>query len=463
MELTKQSNGKPLSIFALVMINVIAVDSLRTLPISAEYGLSLVFYYLLVALVFFIPTAIVAAELATGWPKTGGLYIWVREAFNFRIGFLTIWLQWIYNIVWYPTILAFMATTLAYIINPALAQNKYYLLPTILALFYLATAVNLFGIRISSLVSIFGAIVGTLVPMMLIIALGLTWLSNGYHSEVHFSWSHFWPDLSNLRNLVFVTGVLFGLVGMEMSAVHAGDVSDPQRDYPRALFYSTMIILASLVLASLAIAIVVPPNQLNLVSGLLDAFDAFFKAFHIPWMSPVIDVLIIIGALSGVSAWVIGPTRGLMVAVSDSETLQFLKKTNRYGAPQTILLLQAAIFTVLCAAFVIMPSINSSYWLLSALTAQLALIVYLFMFAAVVILRYKQPDVKRSFTIPGGKFGLWLVAIVASMTCLAAIIIGFLPPTQMHVGSIIAYEIFLVTGILILSLPPLLLTRRHQD
>lgn len=463
MQLSSSNHGKSLSIFALVMINVIAVDSLRTLPISAEYGLSLIFYYVFVALVFFIPTAVVAAELATGWPKTGGLYIWVREAFNYRVGFLTIWLQWVYNIVWYPTILAFMATTLSYIINPALAQNKYYLMPTILGLFYLATAVNLFGIRISSFVSIFGAIVGTLVPMILIIILGSIWLSSGFHSEVQFNWHSFWPNISSIRNLVFVTGVLFGLVGMEMSAVHAGDVKNPQRDYPRALFYSTVIILTSLVLASLAIAIVVPHQQLNLVSGLLDAFDAFFKAFHIPWMSPVIDVLIIIGALSGVSAWVIGPTRGLYVAVCDSHTLEFLQKTNRYGAPQTILLLQAAIFTVMCSAFIIMPSINSSYWLLSALTAQLALIVYLFMFAAVVILRYKKPDVVRSFQIPGGKFGVWLVASVGSLTCIAAIAIGFLPPSQMSIGNILTYEVFLFVGIIVLCLPPILLTIGHRD
>src|SRR5258708_37865689 len=93
--------GKILSLFSLVMINVIAVDSLRTLPISAAYGYSLIFYYVLAALAFFIPSTLVSAELATGWPTIGGVYIWVREAFGNRWGFLAIWLQWIYNVVWY--------------------------------------------------------------------------------------------------------------------------------------------------------------------------------------------------------------------------------------------------------------------------------------------------------------------------------------------------------------------------
>ena len=110
---------KPLSVLSLVAINVIAIDSLRTLPFSAEYGFSAVFYYLLAAITFFLPVSLVSAELATAWSETGGVYVWVREAFGKKIGFLTIWLQWFYNIVWYPTIMSVIAVTIAYTINPA--------------------------------------------------------------------------------------------------------------------------------------------------------------------------------------------------------------------------------------------------------------------------------------------------------------------------------------------------------
>src|SRR5688572_11097399 len=145
-----QSPKKVLSIFSLVMINVIAVDSLRTLPISATLGFSLVSYYLLAAFAFFIPIALVAAELATAYPNTGGLYVWVREAFGKRAGFITIWLQWIYNVVWYPTILAFIAATFSYLIAPQLANNKFYLLGSGVCLFWLFTLLNCFGMKLSS-------------------------------------------------------------------------------------------------------------------------------------------------------------------------------------------------------------------------------------------------------------------------------------------------------------------------
>src|ERR1700733_1673657 len=158
------SKKKVLSVFSLVMINVIAVDSLRTLPISAKLGLPLISYYLVAALTFFIPVALVAAELATAYPNTGGLYVWVREAFGRRGGFITICLQWIFNVVWYPTILAFIAATLSYLFAPQLANNKFYLLATALSLFWIFTLLNCFGMRLSSIVSVIGASMGTILP-----------------------------------------------------------------------------------------------------------------------------------------------------------------------------------------------------------------------------------------------------------------------------------------------------------
>ena len=88
-----------MTVSQLAMLTVVAVASLRSLPAMADYGLASILLYLIPAVVFLVPTALVAAELATGWK--GGVYVWVREAFGNRIGFLAIWLQWIQNVVWY--------------------------------------------------------------------------------------------------------------------------------------------------------------------------------------------------------------------------------------------------------------------------------------------------------------------------------------------------------------------------
>ena len=90
-----------------------------------------------------------------------------------------------------------------------------------------------------------------------------------------------------------------------------------------------------------------------------------------------------------------------------------------------------------------MPNVNSSYWVLSNLTAQLALMYYIIMFAAAIRLHHKHAHVKRTFKIPGGSVGIWLVAGVGIATCVGAIILGFLPPTQVEVGKIAIYEAIL--------------------
>ncbi len=453
---------KVLSVFSLVMINVIAVDSLRTLPISATLGLTLISYYVVAALAFFIPVSLVAAELATAYPETGGIYVWVREAFGKRAAFITIWLQWIYNVVWYPTILAFIAATLSYLIAPELASNKYYVLGTVLSLFWLFTILNCFGMKISSIVSTIGATIGTIFPMLFIIFLAILWTIQGKPIMVGYP-STWLPDFDSWGDVSIFAVVLFGLLGMEMSAVHAEEVKNPQRDYPKALFYSTILVISTLSLGSLAIVAVVPKESLSVVSGLIDAYAVFFKSYNMPWMTSIIAVLIILGGLSGVSAWIIGPTKGLMVSARDGSLPAKFAHINKYGAPTTILFTQAIIFTILSSAFILFHSINAAYWMLSDLCAQMALLVYVFMFAAAIKLRYSKPNQPRGYIVPGGNIVMWLLSVIGILCCLTAIIIGFVPPTQIPVGNVFIFESFLVGGLILFVLIPWFLSKRHDD
>ena len=449
---------KPLSVLSLVAINVIAIDSLRTLPFSAEYGFSAVFYYLLVAITFFLPVSLVSAELATGWPETGGVYVWVREAFGKKIGFLTIWLQWFYNIVWYPTIMSVIAVAIAYAINPALEHSKIYMLSVIMVVFWGCTWVNCLGMRIASWLSNVSAIVGTIIPMLLVVVLGVVWVCMGKPIQMVMTANTFFPSLKNVDNLVLLIAVLYGLVGMEMSASHAREVLNPQRDYPKAVFYSIIIILFTLVFGSLAISIVVPAQKLNVVSGLLQAFALFFKEFHMMWFMPVLALLIVVGAIGGAAAWMIGPSKGMLAACKDGSLPAWLGKVSKNNTPVRILLLQGVLFTIMCSAFILMPTVSSAFWVLTDVTAILALLVYVVMFPAAIVLRYKFPDKPRAFKIPGGKFGIWFTCLLGLFTCLFAVVIGFFPPAQIPVGNVTTYEIIIVSGVVLGCLAPVIFT-----
>lgn len=444
---------KALSVFSLTMINIIAIDSLRNLPVNAAYGSSIIFFYLLGTLFFFIPSALITAELATQWPLAGGSYAWVRLAFGKSAGFLNIWLQWVYNVVWYPTILSFIATSLAYLIDPALVDHKLYMILMIIGCFSIATLLNMFGMKVSAWISEGGAILGTILPMVLMIILGLAWLGTGHPSQIH--WGHFLPDHGDWQKISFLVVVLFSLLGIEMSSVHATEVRHPRRDYPRALLISAVFIVISMTCASLAIALVVPVAELSVLAGINQAFASFLSPFHLAWMLPIVEVLIIIGGFAGLATWVIGPVKGLMVALEENGHSQFFVKRNRFGSPFNMLLLQAGMVILLCVVFVISPTVNSAYWLLTDLTAQLSLIYYMILFAAAIRLRFLHPERPQAFVIPGGKPVLCLLAGAGMLSCLLVMILGFLPPTTLSFGSTLRYEATLLIGMLLLLLPPL--------
>ena len=234
MEVAKQS-GRVISMFVLVMLNVSIMASLRNLPLVAEYGYSAIFFFLIVGIAFLIPVSLVSAELATGWPKSGGIYIWVREAFGDFWGFFAIWMQWVHNVTWYPAILAFVATTLANVFFPELAKSHFYVLAVVLGGFWGMTGLNLLGIRTSSLFSTIGVIGGTILPGLFLIVLAFFWVISGHPTQIHFTVDQFIPNLSRVDNIVFLGGLFLAFAGLEVSSGYAGEVKNPQRNYPLSI------------------------------------------------------------------------------------------------------------------------------------------------------------------------------------------------------------------------------------
>lgn len=445
---------KSLTIFSLIMMTVGSVDSIRNLPATALFGSQLIFFFIFGALFFLIPTALISAQLASSCPKQGGVYIWIKEAFGKQAGFLAIWLQWIENVIWYPTILSFVAGTIGYLINPALAENPVFLWAIIICSFWGVTLINLFGIKASAFFSNLCAITGLFLPMTLIISLGVSWLVGGNASAINFGWNDFIPHMHDSSMWVSLTAIMLSFCGIEIATVHANDVKDPHRSFPLALFASVVIILITLMFGSLAIAVVLPHNEINLVAGIMQAFNAFFAKYHMIWFMPFITIMLVLGGLGGVSNWIIAPTKGLLVAANDGNLPGFFKRVNRFEAPTTMLLLQAIIVTLLTSIFLFMPSVNGSYWLLTALAAQLYMFMYLLMFAAAIKLA-RHADFKPGyFTIPGGFKGLLLVASIGIFGTLTTLVVSFIPPVDINIGSVAKYELMLSGGFILMCLPP---------
>ncbi len=446
-----------LGVFQLMMIAIVSVDSLRNLPIGAQYGLTLVTFYLFAGLAFFFPLAWVASQLAVRFPNVGGSYLWVEAAFGKTFGYLSIWLQWTYNIIWYPTIFAFIASTLLSLINPALENDKWLILSLCAVAFWLITFAHSFGVRASSWISAVSAVIGTLLPMLLMIGFAAYWLISGSPSATPLTLQGLLPNADTYNNLAYFANILFSLLGLEVIAMHAGNVIDPEKSYPRALYASAIIILSTLMLSSLALCIVIPPGKIILLSGIMDVFRLFFASINFPNGAIMIGWCIVIGGLGIASSWMIGLARGLHVALKSTNAPQVLQKLNKNGVPVNVLCFQGIIYTFLLSAFSLFPNANSSYWLLSAMSAQFALLYYVVLFAAAFKLFRSMKQT------PLNAFLGYVLPVIAAIVSLIGIGVGFLPPSNIGADHVLQYELFMVISLFIFCIVPfLVLHKKHR-
>jgi amino acid transporter len=424
----------------LALMTTSSVASLRAAPAMAVYGLACVFLYLIPAVLFLLPTSLVAAELASGWE--GGVYRWVGEGLSKPLGFVAVWCQFSMTIFYYPSLLAYVASTFAYIINPALASNGLYVAIVIITLFWAGVFLSSQGTKAVAGLSSMGLIVGTLIPGALLVLLGLVFLGQGNPSAAPMNAPHLFPEWTGVASLVLIVNNFLSYAGMEMNAVHVSSLRNPSREYPRAMFLAMGLVLAIFVIPSVVISWVVPAKQLSLTAGVMQAFSGFFAHFGIGFLTPVTGVALIAAALGGMLTWLAGPSKGLlMIGRSEGYLPPFLTRLNKHGVQQNMLITQGVFTTLIALLYAFIPNVSSAYWILSVITTQIYLIMYVLMFAAAVKLRRDQPGHPRGYRAPA----LPTLCVVGAAASVAAFVIGFVPPSQFGAGSPLAY-IGLVAG-----------------
>ena len=237
--------------------------------------------------------------------------------------------------------------------------------------------------------------------------------------------------------------------GMEMNAVHVSSLREPGKEFPKAIFFASGLVMLIFILPALAISWVVPAEQLSLTAGIMQAFEAIFANFGIQWLTPIFGLMIVTASLGGMLTWLAGPSKGLLLISRQEGYLPpFLQKMNKNGVQQNILVTQGVITTLIGLGYALVPTVSSAYWIFSVITTQVYLIMYLLMFVAAVRLRRKEPDHPRGYRAPilGALCGVGFAA------SLAALLIGFIPPSQIESGSGGAYFAIVAAGALGLGL-----------
>lgn len=450
-----------IGIFKLTMLTLSAVVSLKSLPLFAEIGLSLISFLIIAMICFFIPISMSIAELSSTWPSEGGCYFWIKKAYGESFAFIIMWAYWMESIIWFPTMLTFIISMLAYTISPLipnLETNIYFFILGIISIFWLLTYINLKGVQVSSMFSTIGVILGTVFPICLIIFCGISSILKNETLAIIINTQTLIPKI-NFDTLVFFSGILLGISGIELIAFHGNSIDNPKKNIPTTVIITSVLIFLIYLCGSLSITLIVPQKEICLASGIIQALQIFFIKNNISFIIPFLSFLLLIGSLSGMNAWIMGPIKGIFVTAQDGFLPKFLSKVNEKNIPKNLLIIQAIIGSLLSIIFfTFVNSLNGLIWIFICLAFQFASLLYIMIFLSVIKLRLKYPNIHRPYKI---KF-IYPTALSGIIICTFTFFISYIQPSGINITDKNTYVILMLLSFLLLILPSIIFIKNKK-
>jgi amino acid transporter len=436
--------------------------TLHGLSPLATYGLGSVFFLLIAVVFFLVPAGMVAAELATAWPRDGGVYVWVSKAFGTRVGFLATWLQWSQDVVFWTVILTGSATMLAIGFGwHGGTEHKLFTASIVLGAIWLTTGFTLLGMRSTGWVGTVGSILGTIVPGAVLISCAIVYIAQGHPSNMSFSLSNLIPDLAKPGNITFGISTIMIFAGIELMGTRINEIRNPARTYPRATFLAIATTTLLLIPMTLAIAVLVPANELKITAGIVQAVETVFTSvWHLKWVIALFAVALLIDAIGEISGWMAGTPIAMSIAARDGYLPSRLTHQKRGTAP-AMLVTQAVIGSSISLLFIVESTVSGVFWVLTTLLVQLYVIMYMLLFASAWRLLRKRADLERAYRVPGGSVGLAVVCSIGIAFSLAVFVVGFIRPASLRL-SFLEYEAVLMAALLIILAAPITFIWRQQ-
>lgn len=452
------SSQKPLGLFMVAMIMFGITTTLHGLSPLATYGWGSIFFLLVASIGFLLPAGLVSAELATCFQREGGVYVWVSEAFGTDWGFLATWLQWLQNLFFWTVILTGSATMLALGLGwEAGVEDKAYIAAVVVGVIWLCTGLTYCGLGFTGGIGTLGSLAGTIFPGLILIGLATAYLASGQSALNHWHWDRLIPDFSKPSTLSFGISTIMIFAGVELMGTRVSRMRDPGRVYPAATMIAITLTVLLLIPVVLAIAVLVPAEEINLSAGLLQAVKVVSSEHAaLSWLPVIFAIALMLDSIGEIAGWMAGTPIAMAAAGRDGYLPKSLGSIRQDIAPG-MLFTQAVLGSLVSVTFLVVPGVQSVFWILSALLVQLYVLMYILLFAAAWYLRRSQPSQHRPFRVPGGGLGMTLVCLLGLVLSLLVLVAGFIRPSGLHEISEIRYLVTISFGMTISLAPPLIL------
>ena len=461
------SSNKKISILSLTMLNISAIVSLSSIAFMATIGLQSVFFYLIAAITFLLPTSLICAELSSMITKNnGGVFSWVKAGLGEKAGVLAMWLEWFNNVVGFPSSVTALVATLSYVGFRGFAENtqtSFAFWSVMVATFIAVSLFNFLPLRRVVILNIIGAIFGMILPGVLLMAGAIYFVVIGQSHLEYNGVSDMIPVFS-LATYALLVKTLSSYSGIQSVAFHMTNIDNPQKNIPRSILLATVLIVSLTVLATLALMIVVPVKDVNVLNGLIQGISAVLSIIGLAGAEPMIAIMVTIGMLAALSTWVLGPARGMQTAAEQEFFPKIMAGKNKAGMHVNMLVIQIFIVLILSLSFLVMPSVYAAFAMLVAITSQFTVVMWVMIFVAAIRLRFTKPDAHRVFYV-GKRNSNWLLvtmSLVAIFMCVLGFVLGLFPPAFSHVKDVFQYTMILIVAYVIIIAIPLVWIWLHR-
>jgi glutamate:GABA antiporter len=443
----KSGLRKAMGFWDVLLFNIATVLGPRWIAAAGHNGTSSISLWVLAAVFFFVPGALVINELSSRFPEEGGLYIWSREAFGPFHGFIAGWTYWIYTVFYFPGLLLASASMGAYVLGGrgvALSQDRTFLLTVSLAMLIIAVVMNIVGLNIGKWLQNAGG-VGTYLPLILLVLVAAIF-SLRFGPLTRFTLRNMMPAW-NWDTVNFWSQIAFAFTGLELVSAMSEEVRDPRRTLPRAVFGAGALIALMYIAGTFAVLALLPAADIDPQSGVFGAIAAGSVALKVGFIGILAALLVCAGNVGGVGTTVAGIARVPFVVGIDRYLPQAFGKIHaKWKTPYISILVQAALSGAILLASQINDTTRGAYQLLIDAAIILYFIPFLYMFAAVIKLaqRKDRTENPHAVLVPGGMMGVWVFGGLGFLVVLVGILVSLVPPGDS--SNKLGFELKLLAG-----------------
>jgi amino acid transporter len=414
-------------IFFYLICTVVTIDTIGAVASNGAEGFT---WLIFLGIFFFLPYALSIAELGSAFPQEGGPYVWTRLAFGRPLAAVNSVIYWISNPLWVGGSLTIVSFAAIETFFGNVGSGWKYAYAVVFIWFTIGTAIA--SLRYGKWIPTLGAWARGAVLAFFAFSVILYAAKHGVHG---FGGHAFLPTYAIFIAVVPV--LIFNYAGLEVPSAAGEEMTNPRRDVPFAVFSSGIGTMLAYGIPILLILIVLPVNAVSGLTGFLDAIKTVFTVYggHVAAdgtatlsgaglvLGKIGAVVFIFALASAGTTWIMGADRAEAVASFDGGGPRALGRfSTRFGTPIAMNLVSGVVATVLMiAAFTITGADSSRYFeAVLGLTISTTTISYLFIFPALIKLRYSHPDVNRPYRVPGGMAGAWICSLVPTFWALVA-------------------------------------------